>query len=136
MIYKNFNTELSSSLEDYIEEMYNIYVQGERIRVKDLSDRMNVKKSSVNNAVAKLKEKNIITQEKYSDIILTPMGFEIGKQVKERHDFFYNFFTKVLGVSEENAEKDACAIEHVISDESIEKLKNHCAGCKLSNFKL
>ncbi len=129
MFYENLNLELSSSLEDYLEAMYNLMLEDKRIRVKDIAISLDVKKPSVNNALTRLKEKGLITQEKYSDVILTTAGLEIAKFVKNRHSFFYDFLKNKLKVSEENANKDACAIEHVMSVETFNKFKEYCENC-------
>ncbi len=125
MVYDKLNLELSSSLEDYLEAMYNLMLEDRRVRVKDIAINLNVKKPSVNNALARLKEKGLITQEKYSDVVLTAAGIEIAKAVRSRHSFFYDFLRNELGVSESNASNDACEIEHVISAETFEKFKEH-----------
>ena len=83
---------------------------------------MNVTKPSVNNAMKVLKEKGYVIQESYKDIQLTEKGRQLAKAVFERHQILTAFLKDVLLVKEETAEDDACKIEHVISEETFDKL--------------
>jgi len=64
----------------------------------------------------------LITHEHYGAIILTAQGKEAYEKIKFKHDSLKRYLTDVLGVSEETADKDACAMEHIISDETFGKI--------------
>lgn len=115
---------LGESLEDYLETLLILEGTG-KIRCVDVANRMSVSKPSVNKAMNVLKEKGYILQESYGDIHLTDAGRELAKSVYHRHQTISNFLQDVLGVSAENADEDACHIEHVISDETFEKMENY-----------
>ncbi len=89
----------------------------------DIASKLNVSRASVNRAVGILKEAGFVEQEKYSDIHLTNEGRMAAVSVKERHVALKNFLTRVLGVAPDVAEQDACKMEHSLSKESLEKLK-------------
>ena len=109
---------LGESLEDYLETLLILEGTG-KIRCVDVANRMSVSKPSVK------KEKGYVLQESYGDIHLTDAGRELAKSVYHRHQTISNFLQDVLGVSAENADEDACHIEHVISDETFEKMENY-----------
>lgn len=113
---------ISESGEDYLETIL-VLEQNGKVRCVDVARILNVSKPSVNKAMNVLKEKGYILQEVYGDIQLTLEGRRVAEQVYERHRTICAFFHEVLGVSLENAEEDACKVEHVISDETFSKMK-------------
>lgn len=114
---------LGESLEDYLETIV-ILAQKGKVRSIDVAKLMDVSKPSVNKAMNVLKEKGFITQEAYGDIRLTQTGKEMADMIFNRHTTIRSFLSDVLNVSKENAEKDACKIEHIISEETFEKIAN------------
>lgn len=105
-----------------MEVILDLKEQNESIRVTDLAERMNVAKSSVNQAVAKLVELELLDHEKYGPLELTEPGIKKAQKVRERHRMLTRFFVEVLKVDPEIAEKDACSIEHYISPVTMERL--------------
>ncbi len=114
--------ELTHSLEDYIEAILIISKRKRIVRTKDLMNYFNYKISSVNRAVSVLKEKGLIKHEKYEHIELTKKGEDYAKKIFEKHVILTRFFSETLGISPQNALKDACNVEHYLSQESFEKL--------------
>jgi len=113
---------VTKSVEDYLEAIYFIGLKHKVVRVSEISKRLNVSSSSVNNALKELIRLNYITHEKYGFIEMTEAGTEAGKKIASKHHALKRFFKQILHVSEKNAETDACSIEHFISEESLEKL--------------
>lgn len=113
--------KLGESLEDYLETLLLLEESG-RIRCVDVAKMLNVSKPSVNKAMNILKEKGFVLQESYGDIYLTEEGRNFAKEVLRRHHEIQSFLHEVLGVSQKQAEEDACRIEHVLSEETFEKI--------------
>ncbi len=114
--------KISTSHEDYLEAMVMLGgSQESSVRGVDVAEKMGVSKASVNKAVAVLKEKGYVTQPYYGDITLTPDGDAYGNKVLDRHLALTKFLNRGLGIDAETAEKEACMMEHAISDESFEK---------------
>lgn len=113
--------KLGESLEDYLECLLVLEEQG-RIRCVDVAKNMNVSKPSVNKAMNVLKEKGFVLQESYGDIYLTEEGRTFAKEVLHRHHELQSFLEEVLQIEKETAEQDACRIEHIISDETFQKI--------------
>ncbi len=116
------SSNLSSSIEDYLEAILLLSEKDEAVRVTDIAEKLNIAKPSVTAAVNTLKEKGFATQERYGKVFLTPEGRVQALRVIRRHRVLRTFLIEILGVSEGTAEKDACLMEHVISPETMERL--------------
>jgi len=114
---------LTKSLEDYIEAIYFLSQEKPVVRVTDLAEEFSYSKASISRAISTLKAKNLVKHETYGTITLTPKGVTSAKEVMEKHIMLTHFLTEVIGISKEVAEKDACAIEHIASPETLEKIK-------------
>ena len=114
--------KLTQSLEDYLEAIYVISLTSKVIRVKEIAKFLNVKTPSVVDAVGKLTERGLVIHEKYGYLELTDKGYELAKEVNDKHEKVYKFFNEVLGVSESISKKDACNIEHYISKEAMDRM--------------
>lgn len=115
---------LGESLEDYLETLLVLHNEYGKIRCVDVAKKMSVSKPSVNKAMNVLKEKGYVLQESYGDIHFTPEGREIAEKVYHRHTTISKFLTDVLGVDPATADEEACHIEHVISEDTFQKIGN------------
>ena len=95
-----------------------------RVRVTDIARRLGFSKPSVLTGLRLLEEKELIKHERYGSVSLTDKGRELAGEIRERHVLIKAFLEKTLGGCEETAEKDACRMEHDISEETFEKLKS------------
>jgi len=118
---KEYN-KLSSNMEDYLEAVVVLKQKDGVVRVKDVSELMNVTKASVSCAVKTLSSKGFVLHEKYGYIDLTSEGAEIANKVKKRHDMLIKFLTKILGLDSKLAGEDACKIEHVLNAKTSKRL--------------
>jgi DtxR family transcriptional regulator, Mn-dependent transcriptional regulator len=119
--------KLSISGQDYLEAIFELYLQKGQIRAVDVSEKLSVTRQSVNRAVNLLKSQGLVTQERYSDIYLTPKGRKAALAVQSKHKVLKEFFINILDISEHTAERDACIIEHSVSAETIEKMQEFLA---------
>lgn len=113
----------NESAENYLETILILSKKLPVVRSVDISEELGFKKSSVSVAMKNLREKNQITVTDAGFIYLTDEGRQIAEMIYERHDFLSNWLTS-LGVPSEIASEDACRMEHVISPESFEAIKN------------
>ena len=116
------NKKLTESLENYLETIGMLVRENKIARVKDISKKLNVKNSSVNIALNVLADKGLIVHEKYGYVELTKEGQKIADDIQYKEDILLRFFTEILGVDKDIALKDACRMEHTISDETLAKL--------------
>ena len=118
--------KMSMSHEDYLEAIVMLGRTTEAsVRSVDIETKLGVSKASVNKAMTVLKEKGLAEQPYYGDVTLTEEGYEYGTSVLDRHRMLSMFLTKALGIPEERAEKEACLMEHAISDDSFEKWSSY-----------
>lgn len=114
--------KVSMSHEDYLEAI--VMLGGTPlvpVRSVDVASKMGVSKASVSKAVSSLEAAGMLDQPFYGDITLTEEGYEYGRSVLRRHDMLTSFLTKKIGLDPDIAEKEACQMEHAISDESFDK---------------
>lgn len=113
----------NESSENYLETILILSKCRPVVRSVDVAEELGFKKSSVSVAMKHLREREHITVTKEGFIYLTPAGKEIAEMIYERHQFLTDWLVH-LGVDEKIASEDACRIEHDISKESFEAIKN------------
>lgn len=116
--------EIRKSAEDYLEAMLMMKEKQGYICSIDIAEELGVKKRSVSFAVKRLRENGYLTMDKDSQITLTTQGLEIATRIYEPHKLLTSALM-ALGVDEENARKDACKVEHDLSDASFEAIRRH-----------
>ena len=114
--------KLHASGEDYLEAILVLHEKTGMVRSVDVARHLEVTKPSVCNAVATLRDGGFLTMDSDYFLHLTDVGREVAEQIYEKHRFFTERLI-AAGVDPKTAEADACRIEHVISDESFERLK-------------
>ena len=112
------------SAEDYLEAILVIGRRRGTVRSIDIANELHFSKPSVSVAMKNLREKKHITVTDAGFIYLTDEGRAIAEMIYERHEFLTSYLVS-LGVPEKTAAEDACKIEHVISKESFEAMKQH-----------
>lgn len=109
--------------ENYLETILMLKEKRGVVRSIDIARTMNFSKPSVSRAVGILKEDGYIEIEPSGEIELTEKGKKKAAGIYERHQLLTEFLQKVAGVSEEIAEEDACKMEHILSDEVFQGIK-------------
>ena len=122
---------MTQSLEDYL-EMVSFLADEGQVRVTDIATRLGFSKPSVLSALKILEEQGFVTHKRYSPVSLTEKGAELALTIRERHNLLKDFLNKVLGVSAETAEKDACKMEHILSEETLQKMRKSLKKAKSS----
>ena len=115
-------TDLSASLEDYIEAIYHIIGQKLVARSKEIATRLDVSRASVTEALRALSKKGLINYAPYEAITLTDKGKIVAEDVVFRHEALKRFFVEVLAIGPEVAEEGACKIEHSAPPEIIAQM--------------
>ena len=121
--------KIHASGEDYLEAVLILQKQKGTVRSVDVARHLEVTKPSVCNAVATLRDGGFLTMDEDYSLHLTDVGREVAEQTYEKHRFFTDPLIEAGG-DPDTAERDACRIEHVISDESFRCLK---AAAKLKS---
>jgi len=113
---------LSASLEDYLEAIFNIAGESKTARSKDIAKSLGVSKPSVTGALRVLKKKGLANYQPYDCVTLTGPGQAAAAEVVRKHNILKSFLTKVLGVNKDVAHKAACKAEHALGQEVIGRL--------------
>ena len=114
--------KIYASGEDYLEAVLVLQKKKVMVRSVDLARHMGFSKPSISHAVGVLKNGGFLTVNEDGYFHLTEDGREVAEKIYERHQFFTEQLVAV-GVDRETAERDACRIEHAISEEAYQKLK-------------
>lgn len=115
--------KIHASAENYLETIYMLHKSKGMVRSIDIANELDFSKPSISVAMKNLRENGYIEVDKDGHITLLEAGLEIAERMYERHMVISKFLMN-LGVAESVATEDACKIEHVISDESFEAIKN------------
>lgn len=118
---------LQESGEMYLETIHILSKKLGAVRAIDVGEYMGYSKPSVSRAMSILKSEELISVDGNGHITLTDKGLEIADKMYERHTLLTKFLMQI-GVDEEIAVKDACKIEHCISEESFTAIKNYASG--------
>lgn len=113
---------MEESKEDYLRSIYELTAEGEGgAKTSELADYMDVSDASATEALKKLEDENLVCRAPYKGFALSPMGKEEAKELQEKYDILEEFFSKELEV--ENAEEQANAVEHRITEETAKEIK-------------
>lgn len=113
---------MTQSLEDYLETVYLLISEGKPAQVRDIAKSLGVTMPSVVKAIRELTKFGLVTHEPYQDIALTVKGRRLARMVLGRHELLRSFLMQ-LGVSERMADRDACTMEHILSAETLDRIR-------------
>ncbi|MCD7739262.1 MAG: metal-dependent transcriptional regulator [Lachnospiraceae bacterium] len=122
----------NESQEDYLEGIYVISQRKGYCRFVDLAEELGYTKASVSVAVSKMKAENLLQVTHAGLLELTEAGKRIAEYTFQKHSLLKKMLCEI-GVDEQRADIEACQIEHIISDETFQRLvlmENNCARCK------
>jgi len=114
--------KIHESAENYLETILILKNRLGLVRSVDIAHELGFSKPSVSVAMKNFREEGYISVDANGHISLTETGLNIAEKMYERHKFLTNWLISI-GVDSETASEDACRIEHVISQESFDKLK-------------
>ena len=122
--------KIRKSGEDYLEAI--LILKGEKgaVRSIDVARHLGFTKPSVSRAMSLLRQNGYVVMESDGSLTLTEAGLAIAEPIYERHCMLTKWLV-ALGVSPETAARDACRMEHSVSDETFAKMKEHLAGGRL-----
>ena len=119
--------QIHESAEDYLETILVLQQRLGRVRSIDIVNELGYSKPSISVAMKRLRENHYIEMDAEGFITLNDSGRAIAERIYTRHDLLTKFLV-TLGVSRETAAADACKIEHDLSDETFEKIRQHAEG--------
>ena len=123
-LYWVMTMTIHKSAEDYLEAMLMLKEERGYIRSIDVAEKLGVTKPSVSYATKRLRESGYISLDQAGMIVLLPPGLEIAERMYERHKLLSELLVG-LGVSPDTARRDACEIEHDLSEETFDAIRKH-----------
>jgi DtxR family Mn-dependent transcriptional regulator len=115
-------SELSESLEDYLEAILDIEGEKQAARPKDIALRLQVAPPSVTAALQNLGRRGLVNYAPYDVVTLTPRGRYLARDVRRRHDALERFFGDFLQLDPSEADDLACRMEHQLSPQALKRL--------------
>jgi len=113
---------LSSSLEDYLEAIFNLAKESNIARSKDIAKSLGVSRASVTGALRVLKEKGLANYKPYDYVTLTETGQATAAEIAKKHKILKSFFIDVWGIEPNIAQEAACKAEHALGPGIIARL--------------
>jgi len=117
--------KLSMSLETYLETIADLQQKHGAVRTSDLAESIGCKRSSVTVALQRLAEKGLINYQTYRPVTLTEEGEKAIARLSRFHGIIEDFLENVLAMDTEFAQEEACKLEHGISKQTVERLKEY-----------
>ena len=115
---------VSEAIENYLETIYILSKEKSEIHAVDICTYLSYSRPTVSIVLRQMKEQGLVVVNGDNHIYLTQEGERIARHMYERHELLTRLFMS-YGVSKETALRDACKIEHDLSDETFEALKRH-----------
>jgi Mn-dependent DtxR family transcriptional regulator len=113
----------SVSEEDYLERIYELIQSKGYARAVDIAEALGTSQSSVTSMVQRMAKGGLVNYEKYRGLTLTAAGKTVAEKIQIRHKILIRFLS-LIGVSQKTQERDIEGLEHHLSAETIEALKN------------
>ena len=114
------NNPITATMEDYLEAIFNLSKEKGAARVRDIASKLDVKMPTVTNMLKILSERGLIDYEKYEYLELTEKGSSVGQEIDHRHQILRRFLTNILKIDYDEADVDACKMEHAVSPATLE----------------
>lgn len=117
--------KLNINNQDILETIYELEKNKGKARLTDIALKLEFSKSRTNQEIKKLISMGLIHEDKYGPIVLTKLGLFEAERIMFTHLLIKTFLKNHLGLDEATSEKDACAIEHIVSEETIKAIVRH-----------
>ena len=114
-------------MEDYLETIFDLDKEKKVVRVKDIARRLDVKMPTVTSMLKTLSKRGLVHYEKYEYVELTPEGWDVGHEMRRRHEILFRFLTDILKIKADVADEEACKMEHTLSEATLESLTDFMA---------
>jgi DtxR family Mn-dependent transcriptional regulator len=109
---------MKTSTEEYLEALYTLTQDGQSAGTSAISRRLNIAPASVTEMVKKLSEEGFVNYHPYQGVTLTQQGHEIAEKMTRKHRLLERFLHDTLKIGKEKVHKEACEMEHALSDEA------------------
>ena len=109
---------MSTSTEEYLEALYTLTQDGQAASTTEISKRLKIAPASVTEMLRKLADSGYVNYSPYQGVTLTPKGFEMAEKMTRKHRLLERFLHNMLRIGNDKVHKEACEMEHALSDET------------------
>lgn len=120
---KTREAHLTEVAEDYVELIGDLIAQHGEARLTDIAECLGVSQATASKVITRLRREGLVENRRYRSIFLTETGRKMADTSRERHRIVFEFL-RALGVGETIAHADSEGIEHHVSDETLERLRD------------
>ncbi len=113
---------ITSTMEDYLEAIFELDRDKRNVRVKDIAKKLDVKMPTVTSMLRTLSDRGLVRYEKYEYVELTHEGADVGREMQRRHEILRKFLTDILKIDLKTADGEACKMEHTLSATTLDSL--------------
>lgn len=117
--------KLTNSQEEYLKTIYILEKNKQKVRVTDIAEKLKITKPSVNKAINLLKDNGVINYQAYGEITLTKEGEKYAIEIIKKQDILKMFLVEILDIDEKQAQEEAKAMKHAISQQTAKKLNKY-----------
>ena len=128
------NTTISGNVEEYLELLYKLSPNGEKVSTSMISENLKIAPASATQMLKKLADKGYVKYSPYKGAVLTEDGLKIAKKITRKHRLLERFLCDILKIKSDKIHDQACEMEHVLSDDAERALchllehPNKCPG--------
>ncbi len=126
--------QLTENQQEYLEVIYELCKEQNHAHSKFIADKLNVKMSSVTDALQCLAKKKLVNYRSRHPVTLTPLGLKMAELLDSRQKVLSDFFCNILGFEQEYSEAAACKIEHIIDKKMERRLKAFISALKRTSI--
>ena len=117
--------KLTNSQEEYLKTIYILEKNKKKVRVTDIALKLKITKPSVNKGINVLKEMKLVNYQAYGNIMLTEQGKNYAREIIKKQGILEMFLVEILNIEKKQAEEEATAMKHVISEKTIQRLNQY-----------
>jgi 2-iminoacetate synthase len=119
--------DLSSRMEDYLKTIASLSISEGSAKVSDVAAAQSVRVPTASEAIGQLTKRGLVKHESYGAVDLTAEGWRVANDMLDRHAVLMHLFSDILGLPAEDAESEACAVEHAIAGQTLERVSEFVA---------
>ncbi len=114
--------DLTSRMEDYLKTIASLSLAEGSAKMSDIAAARGVKVPSASEAISQLAKRGLVEHESYGAVELTAEGWRVANEMLDRHQVLIHLFSDILGLPSDDAEQEACAVEHAIAGDTLERV--------------
>jgi DtxR family transcriptional regulator, Mn-dependent transcriptional regulator len=117
--------KMTTAKEDYLKTILDLVCAKQNVQVSHVAARLRVTRASASRMLKNLEQEGLVSHQQYGPVLLTIDGTKIAEKIVDRYQLIQDFLVQALGLDSQNAQKDACRIEHAVSPNTIRQIARY-----------